>query len=56
VYGFEVIIAMFFLATVCVIKEVSSGSGAGMTRPDAQREVEVRFARIDEKRGGGGFV
>ncbi|RSH92367.1 phospholipid scramblase 1 [Saitozyma podzolica] len=41
IYGFELIIGCFFLATVCVINE---------------RAIEVRFERIDEKRGGGGFV
>ncbi|KAK6903533.1 hypothetical protein L486_03100 [Kwoniella mangroviensis CBS 10435] len=41
IYGFEVIIGLFFLATVCVINE---------------RNITVRFKRIDEKRGGGGFV
>ncbi|OCF45767.1 hypothetical protein I317_00255 [Kwoniella heveanensis CBS 569] len=41
IFGFEAIIAALFLATVCVINE---------------RNVAVRFKRIDEKRGGGGFV
>ncbi|WVF69601.1 hypothetical protein IAT40_004379 [Kwoniella sp. CBS 6097] len=41
IYGFEAIIAALFLATVCVINE---------------RNIAVRFKRIDEKRGGGGFV
>ncbi|WWC59653.1 uncharacterized protein I303_102213 [Kwoniella dejecticola CBS 10117] len=41
IYGFEVIIGLFWLATVCLINE---------------RQIEVRFKRIDEKRGGGGFV
>ncbi|OCF30406.1 hypothetical protein I316_07974 [Kwoniella heveanensis BCC8398] len=41
IFGFEAIIAALFLATVCVINE---------------RNIAVRFKRIDEKRGGGGFV
>ncbi|KAK4685201.1 hypothetical protein P7C73_g4954, partial [Tremellales sp. Uapishka_1] len=41
IYGFETIVVCFFVATVCVINE---------------RCIAVRFARIDEKRGGGGFV
>ncbi|WVQ79894.1 hypothetical protein IAT38_001994 [Cryptococcus sp. DSM 104549] len=41
IYGFELIIWGLLLATVCVINE---------------RQLAVRFQRIDEKRGGGGFV
>ncbi|WWC86715.1 uncharacterized protein L201_001593 [Kwoniella dendrophila CBS 6074] len=41
IYGFEFIIGFCFLATVCIINE---------------RQTVVRFKRIDEKRGGGGFV
>ncbi|WWC68125.1 uncharacterized protein I206_102047 [Kwoniella pini CBS 10737] len=41
IYGFEIIIGLLFLITVCLINE---------------RQIKVRFKRIDEKRGGGGFV
>ncbi|ODN87736.1 hypothetical protein L198_06966 [Cryptococcus wingfieldii CBS 7118] len=41
VYGFEIILVSFFLATVCLINE---------------RGISVRFKRIDAKRGGSGFV
>ncbi|EIW71037.1 hypothetical protein M231_03567 [Tremella mesenterica] len=41
IYGFEAIIVALFMATSCVINE---------------RQVQVRFERIDAKRGGGGFV
>ncbi|KAG7549021.1 hypothetical protein FFLO_03134 [Filobasidium floriforme] len=41
IYGFVGIVGALFLATVCVINE---------------RKLEVRFAKIDAKRGGSGFV
>jgi len=41
VYGFMGVILCLLLATLCVIK---------------RRQEEVRFKRIDEKRGGRGFV
>ncbi|ODN79375.1 hypothetical protein L202_03378 [Cryptococcus amylolentus CBS 6039] len=41
VYGFDIILVSFFLATVCLINE---------------RGISVRFKRIDAKRGGSGFV
>jgi len=41
VYAFMAIIICFFLATLCVIK---------------RRQEEERFRKIDEKRGGKGFV
>ncbi len=40
-YGFVAVVGLFFIATTCVINE---------------RIVAVRFERIDEKRGGSGFV
>lgn len=41
VYGFMAILLCFFMATLCVINE---------------RKKEERFKKIDEKRGGRGFV
>ncbi|ORX34059.1 hypothetical protein BD324DRAFT_194482 [Kockovaella imperatae] len=41
IYGFEAIIGGLFLATLCIINE---------------RRLQVRFAMIDSKRGGSGFV
>jgi len=41
IYGFMAVILAFFLATMCVIKK---------------RNEAERFRRIDEKRGGRGFV
>jgi hypothetical protein len=41
IYAFIAVIGCLFLATVCVMKE---------------RAVEIRFQKIDAKRGGGGFV
>ncbi|WVQ75786.1 hypothetical protein IAR50_005419 [Cryptococcus sp. DSM 104548] len=41
VYGFEIVLVCFFLATVCLINE---------------RGLSFRFRRIDAKRGGSGFV
>jgi len=41
VYSFMAVIICLLLATICIIK---------------RRQEEVRFQKIDEKRGGGGFV
>jgi hypothetical protein len=40
-FGFTAVNGLLFLATLCVINE---------------RLIAVRFAKIDAKRGGGGFV
>lgn len=58
VYSFMGVILCLLLATLCVIKRVSSYC-AQLLIPVInclQRQEEERFKKIDEKRGGRGFV
>jgi hypothetical protein len=41
IYAFEAILVCLFLATACIVNNWA---------------IDVRFKRIDAKRGGGGFV
>lgn len=63
IYGYMAIVILLFLASICVIYKVCALTGSSYIRFSStlismfvQRHEEQRFRKIDEKRGGRGFV
>jgi hypothetical protein len=59
VYGYMAVILCLLLASLCVIKKVTSIPFKCQSQQlnfNSQRQEDERFKKIDAKRGGRGFV